>query len=815
MVDLNQYRSHPEKKLVDHIRGVLTGVQKRTSLKIAEIAAIFHDIGKLNPNFQKKLEPGAVTKYSNHAYLSAFAFLCYLEKNLQRELKSFNNQLEWTAAILTAIAHHHGNIPDFPKILKEDECQWLINFLVEQPEIPASELLSQFMPHSSFSISVQSDPSYFYSGTQYRLSKSISAPLQFYQETQFAFASLIAADKADAGGHGADKQAIERFCEGFDEDLSNHLAGLKQDTPLNQLRTQMRGKALESLKECLERDPERRIFSLTAPTGSGKTLMLLSLGGEIIKQKGPFRLIYSLPFLSITEQVEEECQKIFRDFEKYVQRIDSKSENKRLSSLMEKTDEDPSKYKDLLFEQFRSDTFDYPFIITTFVRFFETLLSNKNATLLKLPNFSRAIFFIDEIQALPPRLYGFFVAILDSFCARFDSYAILSTATMPNFDLPQNSIHDLPAFFPGYSLPPELLPLKYFEDAFFNRYRVEGQSEIGLEDLANQIGKEESSALVILNTIQDSKDLFQILCGENPSEEVEGDSSLSIGYYSEKEAPVLLLNTHFTPHDRKIKIDYCKKRLGENRPVLLISTQLIEAGVDIDFPVVYRDIAPLPSIVQSAGRCNRNNQLPQKGRVVVFYLQRDEKLRASCIYRGQDKKFLNFAKEKFHSSTHQERELLEIQQKFFKEEIREKTLFGYHQSSVFENKEIYFVERIRKAAFEEIGKFRLIDEEFYGEEHRYYVPEDEKDGEFEILEDLYGELKEIDFKDFEKRKPHWIKIESHLKRMAHRIVQIHFSKDSAVPPKTSGEPCCGIEKLQLDSYSSIKGINLTSENQFI
>src|SRR5690606_15150758 len=137
--------------------------------------------------------------------------------------------------------------------------------------------------------------------------------------------------------------------------------------------------------------------------------------------------------------------------------------------------------------------------------------------------------------------------------------------------------------------PNELLePTKYFENNVFNRYVVNVIDEdLSIESLAERILQEDSSVLVILNTIQDTKDLYEEL------------SELS---------DVYLLNTHFTPEDRLDKIEEVKKLLS-NKKVILISTQLIEAGVDIDFPTVYRDLCPLPSLIQSAGRCNRNKKI--------------------------------------------------------------------------------------------------------------------------------------------------------------------------------------------------------------
>ena len=135
VVDLDNYLSHPDKKLIVHINGVVSGVKRRTNLKIAELSAIFHDIGKLNPNFQEKLKNGTSQGYSNHSYLSMYVFLCYCSTNLNSILKCLNNDYFLLRSIAAIIAHHHGNLPDFENILSEEKNN-LKNFLPLTHSVP-------------------------------------------------------------------------------------------------------------------------------------------------------------------------------------------------------------------------------------------------------------------------------------------------------------------------------------------------------------------------------------------------------------------------------------------------------------------------------------------------------------------------------------------------------------------------------------------------------------------------------------------------------------------------------------------------------
>lgn len=776
-----------------HTCGVVKDVKQRTTFKIAEIAAIFHDVGKLNPNFQRKLDMQKTDGYSNHAYLSAFSFLCYCAANQEAILKIFNNEKEWLGSILAIIAHHHGDLPDFPIILTENEYSRLLSFLNENPELPVSELVEGFISHNRFSVLNHQLKDHFQNSIQIQIARQISKPLDFFLETQFAFASLIAADKSDASQYQSNN-SIQDFCSQYHDRLDIYLKGFSDDSELNKIRSRMRKEANQQIRNELSKGA--RMFSLTAPTGSGKTMMLLSLAGDILKHQNNLRIIYALPYLSITEQVERVCHDVFEGISGYIFRIDSKSANKSFEQLQAKLDDNPVVIKEILASQFAEDTFDHPFIITTFVRLFETLVSNRNATLLKLPNFSNTIFLIDEIQSLPPRLYGFFVAMLGIFCEKFNSYAVISTATMPNFILPKNNKHNLNEFFKDYVPPPELLSLEYFNKPVFNRYCIERlPNSIELKELVDMIESERDSVLIILNTIQDTKDLFSEL------------SKRPIN------AELILLNTHFTPNDRKAKVEQSAGLIKEGKRVILISTQLIEAGVDIDFPIVYRDFGPIPSIVQSAGRCNRNGKKSEKGRIIIFDLQKNGINRSTLIYRGKDSRFLNFAKETIQASTLQEPELLTVQQSFFND-IQTNTLFGVHYGKQFKDEEIDFIQRLKEGAFAEIGKFRLIDERMFGEEYRYYVPQSVNDSAFKHLESLHAELKEIGYSDFQSRKLKYIQIENHLKSMAGNIVQVRL-RQNEIKPIVSSEECCGLLQLSKECYSKDIGIRLSTENQIL
>lgn len=807
----NTFFSHRDKPLEKHLGGVAQKVLRRTSglptnlnLKLAEIAALFHDLGKINPYFQLKLKSVKPQGYSGHSYLSAFALFCFTSSNREKVKEWCDNIPEGYLSLLAMIARHHGDLPDFRDgIFKPRPFDELQRFLTEKLPLPISDFLQVVLPHNSFKImsALQFGESVFKAAKLNAM--QASNPLAFFLETQFGFACLLEADKRDAGNNEDYKREKLKpyFKLNFAARIDEKLNSYKVESDLNRARTQMREEAVANLRSRLQEG--KRVFTLSAPTGAGKTMMLLALAKEILMHNPALDVIYALPFLAITEQVEAVCKKVLYDFNEFdgsrfeeevaVLRVDSRAENPRIEKIQSEleTEQSEEKLAELLREDFSAETFDHPFIVTTFVQVFETLVSNKNATLLRLPNFSRSIFLLDEIQALPPRLYIFFVALLDEFCRQFDSYAIVSTATMPYLEIqPKENIYNRPDcnkpenLFVNYTRPPELLSADCYKQKVFNRYRISNNKHVStVEQLVEEIQGHNDSCLVILNTIDDTKRLYTLLREFSETGEC------------------VLLNTHFTLNDRRAKLDRCQKRLDTKEKIILVSTQLIEAGIDIDFPVLYRDWCPLPNLIQSSGRCNRNGEYPTGGKVHFIALQSvGGKLSAELIYRGKDKKLLDFGRAGFPELI-SESEMKAFQERYF-EFVGANLTIGEHEQSDIK---LDMIEHINKVEFEKLGKFRLIDDQDFGEEYRYFIPQGFVDSRFEDLQQLASIKRGNSFAEAKKNR---IEIEIKLREMAGDIVQCRLPRGKA-SPAFYGEEVLGIRKLaDTNDYSIEFGISL-------
>ena len=805
--DLNAYKSHPDKALEVHIKGVTRKALKRCDSPIVRWAALFHDLGKINPNFQRKLDPlnkGEYRGYDEHAYLSAWAWLCFLEKNAGKLKADFGNDLVQFQIVLALIAKHHGNLPNFERLLKEDPLDRLRKFVKSNTGLPMSAFLEKKLgtPHEPFEL--RDNERFNTLITFTRKKEWQEKALDYFFDTQFSFASLIEGDKRDAGDkYIEDYYHLEATNEGSKTELSESLIQKWQwlsdksgKSELDELRTAIREEAVANLQR--EVGAGKRIFTLTAPTGAGKTFTLLALAAEIQRQKEGMSILYALPFLSITEQVEGIVQELLKEYLP----VSSKSKNQRIEDLIEKLDCNPEAedFKELMKQDFIQQTFDHPFVITTFVQFFETLLSNRNSTLLKLPNFSRRIFLLDEIQALPPRLYIFFAAWLEAFCKRWDCYAIISTATMPkmNFEVkPHIEEKQKPErLFKNYlqNLPVELLdPTKFFSQSPFNRYRIHLTEpfELTMDELVGAVKKQEQSCLIILNTIRDSRDLFEKL-------NTEGNR-------------VYLLNSHFIPVDRRRKIDLIKEHLATNEKMVLVSTQLIEAGVDIDFPVVFRDLCPLPSLIQSAGRCNRNKKLPDLGQVWFFHLTKENgKSGATAVYRDEAKLFLEFSLKYIHDGV-EEKDLLNVQEQFFAF-IAKNLMIGDYE---IDREKVNLIELVNEAAFETLGRFKLINEKYFGFEFQYFIPEKASDETYYKAVELLEKV--LQSKDFVSKKQWQIQLNRQLKKVGERTITIRtFDRDNT-PAWSNEKEYFDIRALSdLSLYTFERGfLHDTVQNAFL
>ena len=322
-------------------------------------------------------------------------------------------------------------------------------------------------------------------------------------------------------------------------------------------------KRAEIFNSCVRKaNSERGLFSLTVPTGGGKTLSSMAFALNHLLKNDMRRIIYVIPYTSIIEQNAKEFSNVFG----------SNLVLEHHSNYDFNNSED--NYNDV--KKLSSENWNMPIIVTTNVQFFESLFANKSSRCRKLHNIANSIIIFDEAQMLPTDFLTPCIRAISELVHNYKCTSVLCTATQP-------AITEM--------FPEEIKLTEICEETdklyqIFNRTKIVQRGVIESPDLANEINGL-NQALVIVNTRKHALKLFSMLNGEN----------------------IFHLSTLMCPAHRKEIVAKIKELLKAGEPCKVISTRLIEAGVDVDFPIVYRANAGLDSIVQSAGRCNREGKL--------------------------------------------------------------------------------------------------------------------------------------------------------------------------------------------------------------
>lgn len=550
---MNYYAHSSEKNekgwqtIIEH----LTGTAKLAAQNASKINAhefgyacgLLHDLGKYSQDFQEKLR-GKVIRV-DHSTAGAKEAV-----NIYGEI--FGRLLAY------CITGHHSGILDYGSAAKTEGtlCSRLKKAKIEDCGAYKNELdfsvlkpftkipLTQIKGHESFTIS-------------------------FF--IRFLFSCLVDADFIDTETYineavkkrGSDNNVVEM------RDILNKF--LRNLVCAN---TKINIKRKEILVRCLSiSDNKPGLYSLTVPTGGGKTYSSLAFALNHAAKNELERIIYVIPYTSIIEQ----NAKVFKDVLGDENVLEHHSNFQYESADSEQVQLINEKLK------LASENWDIPIVVTTNVQFFESLFSNKSSRCRKIHNLAKSVIIFDEAQMLPLQYLKPCVLAISELVQNYNSTAILCTATQP-------SINEM---FPDTLKPFEIMenPYELYND--FKKVDVINRGELNDFELVDELNKKEQ-VLCIVNTRKHAKEIFNTLEGR-----------------------AFHLSTLMCPIHRQETLKEIRKSLKEKRNCKVVSTQLIEAGVDVDFPVVYRAIAGIDSIVQSAGRCNREGNL-KRGSVFVF-----------------------------------------------------------------------------------------------------------------------------------------------------------------------------------------------------
>lgn len=552
-----------EHALEDHSRSVAALARSHAASfgggEWAYLAGLWHDLGKYRGRFQKYIRSASGYESNAHIKGESTGKAPHSTAGAMLACDRFGKSGRVLAYL---IASHHAGLYDWfgglAERLENPDSR------TELDESLAAELPQALLDHGTFSPG------------QHVVAGGMPG---FALWLRMLFSALVDADFLDTERFMAPEHFAQRnqwpSLDGLATRFVQHMAAFAQssvDTRVNRLRADV-------LAQCRSKASlQPGHFSLTVPTGGGKTLSSMAFALEHSKIHKKQRVIYVIPYTSIIEQTADIFRNIFGDA---VVEHHSNAES------------DPDRENSA--SRLACENWDAPIIVTTNVQFFESLFAARTSRCRKLHNIVDSVVVLDEAQLLPPEFLQPILDALNLLTRHYGVTVVLSTATQPA--LASRAYFDARQNLRGLDNVREIIDDPDNLYAALERVKVhlpaDWNSTTEWSVLAKSLSKHES-ALTIVNRRQDARELW--------AQMPKGTLHLS----------ALMCGAH-----RAQVISEIKRRLKDGIPTRLVSTQLVEAGVDLDFPVVYRALAGLDSIAQAAGRCNREGRLDQ-GIVIVF-----------------------------------------------------------------------------------------------------------------------------------------------------------------------------------------------------
>ncbi|UJG41607.1 MAG: CRISPR-associated helicase Cas3' [Candidatus Heimdallarchaeum aukensis] len=756
--------SHPNKNILEHLseteREILNileklqpnfSIKKNIIIEIARILALTHDIGKCTIFFQeylhsneennfKKLGEYQSSKLHHHGLISAVFTYYTLKKLLNSNNEQFYDLNSGYKDLLPHIGFlttkkHHGNLGNFydeiiiNRTSEEKIRQQLENFH------PQFENVVEFI-RNKINITISfNEFSESFGDLIDELAFSDELLLNYYENsrdcelylfTLFLHSILTDADKTSA--IGVSKPILPFISSNkIIKNRKKIIQKKGKKTYLDNLRENIYKEVIAKI----EKTPlDNKIFTLTAPTGSGKTLTVFEaafrLKDKILRRTNiEMKIIYCLPFLSIIDQNAHIINQLLDpDSVKFLPStqllIHHYLAEVQYSSYEEDYTFDESRF---LIEDWHSSV-----IITTFIQLFHSIFTNRNSKIRKHHNIQNSIIILDEVQNIPHKYWLLIREVFQRLSEIENVYIIFTTATQPKI-------------FSSEEKVVELLENKekYFEQLSRITLEPKIDNNITLNEFILEINEKlqknsDKDILIVANTIREAQEIFD-----------------SINFKKDHDK-LFFLSSQIIPRKRKERIEEIKRKLEKEKDkresnekrIILVTTQLIEAGVDIDFDIVIRDLGPIDSINQVAGRCNRNGE-EEKGKTIVYSVidQKTKRLFASYIYDGF---ILSKTKDVLKNKrVIEEQEFLKIIDDYYLS--IEKTGDTITSTNILDS--------IFNLEFDEIGKFSLIEER--ADQVPVFIEIDKK------AKEIWAEYLEIwNIKDWKKRNEKFIKIKNDL-----------------------------------------------------
>ncbi len=624
-----------EQKLCEH----LSGVSEKANVfagkigldKAGQLMGLVHDLGKYGNLFQNYIKSGVGLidpdeddfvdyhrKRGKIDHSTAGAKLVWRELTKKGQLGIITGQM----LALCLASHHSGLIncigagqDDFGEDLfsrrmnkKEDRV-----FLEEALLVADKKITSAFWQLINSPDLIQSVKEAFAKIIKKQPKNDDKSQLANFHHSllvRFLFSALIDADRLDTADFEKPKAALFRQ-QGRYEDwpilidrLETHLRQFRIRDPVDNLRRDISGNCLRAANRV------QGIYTLTVPTGGGKTLSSLRFALHHAKEHEMERIIYIIPYTSIIDQNADVVRSV----------LERSNSNQDAGKIVLEHHSNLTPEKQGWKEKILSENWDAPVIFTTMVQLLETLFGSGTRGARRMHQLANAVLIFDEIQTLPVRCIHLFNNAMNFLVEQCGSSVLLCTATQPllhQVDREKGAIH---LNKDGSEIMPDL------GDLFDHLKRVEvkdcrkagGWTHKEIAELSTQEVRKSRSCLIIVNTKKQARYLFNEL------------------NQWESEFFVCHLSTSMCPSHRRHVLSKVRECLDVGQPLICVSTQLIEAGVDVDFGAVIRFMAGLDSIAQAAGRCNRNG-LRKRGLVYVINPSDENLEMLPDIFIGKEK----------------------------------------------------------------------------------------------------------------------------------------------------------------------------------
>ncbi len=534
-----------EQTIQDHLQGTADLCAEFAAAfdaaELGRLAGLSHDLGKYSDAFQRRLRGSS--ERVDHA--SAGAFECC---RLGQACAAF------------AVAGHHGGLPDGGG---QGDLPDAPTFWGRMKKVAAGRA----EPYEGWQaeINLPAVPQPVFSG-----------PPEEMFFTRMLYSCLVDADFLDTesfmAGEAPDRGGGDRI-EVLEARLQDYVSGwFPPKTELNRERCAV-------LRRCLEEGEARKpgLFTLTIPTGGGKTVASLAFALRHARAHGLRRIIYVIPYTSIIEQNAQ----VFRDI------LGNENVLEHHSGVLYDIGDEARPENAKLARS--TENWDAPVVVTTAVQFFESLFANRSSQCRRLHNLAKSVVIFDEAQMLPVPCLRPCVFAVAQLVKRYGVSAVLCTATQPALDgLFREFLPEQPAA--------EICPQSVFHQDVFRRVVFRREGTLSWENVAERLGAQ-NQALCIVNSRKSARRVYELL---------ERDHAFH-------------LSTLMYPAHRKAALAEIRRRLNAGLPCRVVSTSLIEAGVDVDFPAVFREEAGLDSILQAAGRCNREGKRVAQESVVTIF----------------------------------------------------------------------------------------------------------------------------------------------------------------------------------------------------